>query len=125
MTKTIPTSPSGSLKAYGKKIWDRVFQYEHITEEDYDAVLLFCKLFDERKKMEDYLKKFGDLLWINNDTNLVVHPYVKRIAEVDKTVLTLLKELGLTSLSRDTLGLGGEVKDKLGGFLASYHKERK
>ena len=100
---SIPRKPT-SLKAFGKSLWVRAWSSPTVTEGDYDAILMLCKLADERERMMKYLEENGDLLWINNNTNLVLHPYVKRLGEIEKQLIELLNALGFTPNARARMG---------------------
>ena len=114
-----PKPPAG-LKTLGKQVWSRAFSNSDITEKDYDAVFLLAKLSDERKKYEDYLRKNNDIVLINNDTNIILHPYLKRISEIDKQIFLLLKELALTPNSRVDKD-SQAAANPLTGLMNRYH----
>ena len=103
--KEIPAPPIGGLNTRGKKVWERLWGAPNVALEDYDTILLACKLTEERLEYEAYFKKNQRFLWINNNTNLVVHPFIKRIQEIDKLLESLYSALGLNPMARSKMKL--------------------
>lgn len=101
LTQRMPTG----LKTAGKAAWKVAQQASHLEDDDFLAVKKLCQLEDKWFEYESHFKDNERLLWINNNTNLVLHPYEKRIAEVEKQLESLYQQLGLTPMGRSKMGL--------------------
>lgn len=108
-----------SLKAPGKAAWVRLTSYDHIAEEDYFIIKAVCDIIDKVAWLEREVKNKdngvqGELIGINHKegqpTNWILHPFVKRIDDLNKRQDDLLKELGLTPKQRVNLQLAVEIK---------------
>lgn len=101
----IPRVPSGFKHASTKQAWKRAWKAQAVKEEDYDSILLLCRLLDERTSLDSWFEDNPRFLIINNNTNVIMHPYVKRIEAIDKQVESLYNSLGLTPMGRSKIGI--------------------
>jgi P27 family predicted phage terminase small subunit len=118
--REIPKPPARTLKLLGRKTWERAWNSVIVNESDYDMVLLLCKLVDERKKYEDHIEENGDLIVINNNTNIIMHPYFKRIDILDKQIPQLMAQLGMTPEARFKMGVSVDIADEVDLFLKEF-----
>lgn len=105
-----PRMPAG-LKQAGKATWRRLWENKNIEVEDYETIVLLCKLLDERAELDSHFNEHPRVIIINNNTNIVLHPYVKRIGEIDKILQTLFSDLGLSPKARKALQQEVEGED--------------
>lgn len=112
-----PQPPNGKLGAYGKQVWERVWNSSTVSSEDYDAILQLAVLEEEYHKITLFFKKNVSVIEINGGTNVVLHPYKKRQEVIEKITLALKNQLGLTPEGRKKLNLVEEVQDPLDAWL--------
>ncbi len=116
---SIPAPPD-VLKTSGRAQWERVWTQarQWLCELDYGAVQRLCETIDLRDAMmrtvaTDGMTSFG------STGQLVAHPLLRHIAEVNTELRRLEGELGLTPSARATIGLGKvRAQSKLDEMLA-------
>lgn len=109
----IPPYPVSLNTEYSKNNWDRIWLASDTLEpfQDYVTVEMICISLQEISRMRTILKgkkpdpvsggiMANDLIWINGNSNLVSHPYVKQVNELTTKVTSWLSSLGFTPVDR-------------------------
>ena len=116
---TIPAPPDVLTKS-GREQWERIWTQarQWLCELDYGAVQRLCETIDLRDAMVRTLASDG-LTSFGSTGQLVAHPLLRHIAEVNTELRRLEGELGLTPSARATIGLGRvRAESKLDDMLA-------
>lgn len=110
----IPRCPESVTTKLGKETWKRIWNKKNgqlIPTQDYFFATMICEAVEDIARMKAYLAGGEDILWINNDTNLILHPYIKQINELQKQLTTWYSALGFSPADRAKMRL---VEEKVG-----------
>lgn len=102
----IPTPPRTINTKLGKDTWTRIWDQRHgqlDPSQDYFIAVMICEATQDIARMRAELKKMDDTLWINNETNLILHPYVKQINELQTKITAWLASFGFSPADRKKL----------------------
>lgn len=125
----IPPEPFFALTPLGKKLWVKIWVEKNLyldQDKDFILIQLICEAWQDIRRMKALLKKDGDLLWINGNTNLVLHPYVKQVNELQTKMTGWLSKLGFSPADRAKINTDiEETADDAISYLTSLVEKKK
>jgi P27 family predicted phage terminase small subunit len=99
-----PRPPRAQLEEKGKEMWAKVWQHGWLTPADQPIVVMLCQAADERAKLREELE--ATPRWYQNKNGQIVsHPAVSQLRELEKQVTQWLSLLGFTPTDRARLGV--------------------
>lgn len=105
---TIPRAPKTLTSTEGKAMWKAIWMTKAeqlIPAQDTFIATLACEMTEQINEMKEEIASEGNTVYINDGKTLVLHPLHKHVADLQKQVISLLKDLGFTPKDRSALAL--------------------
>lgn len=105
---TVPRTPKTITTTEGKAMWKAIWmtKAEQLRPaQDTFLATLACEITEQINEMKAEIKGEGNTVYINDGKTLVLHPLHKHVSDLQKQVISILKDLGFSPKDRSTLAL--------------------